>query len=86
MSMVGVEGRKGDGKEKEAGEKEGNKERREEGGVGHFFSLCLFVGYKVPNINPLSFITQFCFFTLLNRPFLSQFTMKHGFGKTLIQI
>lgn len=80
------EGRGKERKEKEAGEKEGNKEGREGGGVGHLFSLCLFVGYKVPNINPLSFITQFCFFTFLIRQFLSQLTMKHGFGKTLIQI
>lgn len=49
---------------KERGREGGNKE-----GPTIFFSLNLYVGYKLPNINPLSFITQFSFFTFLNQQF-----------------
>lgn len=43
------------------GEKEGGKEGIRKEGPTMFFSLSLFVDYKLPNINPLSFIPQFSF-------------------------
>lgn len=36
-------------------------------GQPFLFSLSLFVDYKLPNINPLSFITQYSFFPFLNQ-------------------
>lgn len=75
ISMVGVEGKKE--KPVERRTREGIKKE----GPTIFSSVSLFVGYKLPNINPLSFIIQFSFFSFPKSAALSEFTIQHRLGQ-----